>query len=273
MAERFRPRICCLQITGDFMGETYCVKESRLIKLNKTYYKKYLGIKLLRLIMGGIGIGLVIIGSGLITWYIYQNCVEPIVQDDGTLSISLISRITTGSLFATFGSAIIAVFTLYTGRYITRFQENSAILTQQLAGEGPNGTAPRRWPFIPRVSRTRFANETHFFGIESVYIQFQIESFSHSFPLPTTEIDFKELPIFLSYLLMKLLRKRYLTRLKSPEHLAEYPMWDCVMAIYRSILLYKASCFCVWIGVCFVLQSIVFTFFYPCFFNFSLPAI
>lgn len=249
------------------MGETYCVKESRLIKLKKSYYKKYLVRKLLTFIIGILRIGLVLIGSGLVTWHIYQNCVEPIVLENGTRSISLISCITTGSLFATFGSAIIAVFTLYTGRYFTCFQENLAILTENLAEESHHRTAPRRWPFIPRVSRTRFANETHFFGIESVQIQFQIGAFSHSFPLPTTEADFKDLPILLSYLEMKLIRKHYLTGLKSPEHLAEYPMWDCVMAIYRSILLYKASYFCVWIGVCFVLQSIVFTFFYPCFYN------
>jgi len=257
---------------GDFMGETYCIKESRLIKLKKSYYKKYLARKLLTFIIEILRIGLVVIGSGLATWHIYQKCVEPIALENGTCSIPLISCITTGSLFATFGSAIIAVFTLYTSRYFTRFQENLAILTENLVGESRPGTAPRRWPFIPRVSRARFANETHFFGVESVQIQFQIGGFPHSFPLPTTEADFKDVPVLLSYLEMRLFRKHYLTGLKSPEHLAEYPAWDCVMAIYRSILLYKASYFCVWTGVCFVLQSIVFTFFYPWLYNLSLSA-
>ena len=252
------------------MGETYCVSQSRLVKLKKGYFKKYLVRRTLGSVIGVLRVGLVVIGSGLATWYIYKNCIEPDILEDGAYFFSLLNRITTGSLFATFGSAIIAVFTLYTARYFTYFQDNLAILMENLAEKNIHGTAPRRWPFIPRVSRTRFAGENHIFGIESVQIQFQAESFCHSFPLPTTETDFKDLPILLSYLQMKALRKRYLAKLKTPEHLAEYPVWDCVMAIYRNIVLYKASWFFVWTGVCFVLQSIVFTFFYPCFYHLSL---
>lgn len=250
------------------MGETYCIKESRLVKLKRGYYKKYLLQRSLGFLMVTLRIGLVAVGSGLVTWYIYKGCVEPVQQTDGIYSISILNCITTGSLFATFGSAVIAVFTLYTGRYITSFQENLFILMENLVEKTTGGMTPRRWPFIPRVSRTRFSDEIHFFGIESVHIQFQIETFCHSFPLPTTEADFKDLPILFNYLNMKRLRKLYLSKLRSPSQLCEYPVWDCVMTIYRSILLYKASCFCVWIGVCFVLQSIVFTFLYPCFYHF-----
>ena len=53
-----------------------------------------------------------------------------------------------------------------------------------------------------------------------------------------------------------------LSGLDTVERLSEYPAWDCVTAIYRNILLYKICYYCVWVGVCFVLQSILFTFFY-----------
>lgn len=252
------------------MEETYSIQACRLVKLKAKYYKKYLARRFLEFAIGVLRIGFVVAGSGFVTWYIYGDCVEIIKQADGGYSISMISCITTGALFATFGSAIIAVFTLYTGRYFNRFQESLTILMENLVIKNADAPAPRRWPFIPRVSRTRFTAETQFFGVESVYIQFQVESFFHSFPLPTTEADFKDLPILFSYLRMKGLRKRYLSKLKAPEQLSEYPVWDCVMAIYRSILLYKTSYFCVWIGVCFVLQSIIFTFLYPCFYRFPL---
>lgn len=249
------------------MGETYCVKESRLVKLKGEYYKKYLFQRSLRFLAGALRIGLVVVGSGLVTWQIYKSCVEPVPQGDGVYSIPVISCITTGSLFATFGSAIIAVFTLYTGRYFSSFQENLSILQEILAKKTADGTVPRRWPFIPRVSRARFSAGTHFFGAESVHIEFQADGFHQVFPLPTTEADFKDLPILFHYLYMKGLRKEYLSKLKSPDQLREYPVWDCVMGTYRGIFLYKASCFCVWIGVCFVLQSIVFTFLYPHFYH------
>lgn len=233
------------------------------MKLKQGYYKKYLFQRSLSFLFWVLRIGLVVAGSGLITWQIYKSCVVPVLQEDGVYSIPIINCITTGSLFATFGSAVIAVFTLYTGRCFTNFQENLSILMENLMKKNAGGIAPRRWPFIPRISRARFSSETYFFGIESVHIEFRADNFHQIFPLPTTEADFKDLPILFHYLNMKALRKNYLSRLKSPDQLSEYPLWDCVIAIYREILLYKASCFCVWIGVCFVLQSIVFTFLYP----------
>lgn len=262
MGRAFPAGPCCPRAAGDFMGETYCVKKSRLVTLRQKYYKKYLLQRFLGFLIGVLRIGLVVAGSGLVTWQIYKGCVEPVPQGGGAYSIPIISCITTGSLFATFGSAVIAVFTLYTGRYLNSFQENLSILMENVE-KTTGGMAPRRWPFIPRVSRTRFSNETRFFGIESVHIEFRIDDFHRTFPLPTTEADFRDLPILFNYLNMKGLRKGYLSKLKSPDQLSEYPVWDCVMAIYRGILLYKASSFCVWIGVCFVLQSIAFTFLYP----------
>lgn len=245
------------------MGETYLIQESRLVKLKKQYYKEYRLRQVLSFIVWILKVGVAVVGTGTITWYVYKNCVVQVPQTTGTSTISLVSCITTGSLFATFGSAILAVFTLYSSRNLTCFRENLSILTDKLTDKSTCGGNFLRWPFIPRVSRSRFDGEVHFFGIESADIEFQAGKFVSRFPLPTTETDFKDLPILLSYLRMKILRGRYLAELKTPESLSEYPVWDCVMAIYRSILCYKASWLCVWIGVCFVMQSIIFTFLYP----------
>ena len=248
------------------MADTFQIKESRLLKLNKGYRRKYLLKRAASLAIRLLGIGAAVVGSGAVTWWIYQSCVEPVIQEDGAFYFPMISRITTGSLFATFGSAIIAVFTLYTARYLSNFQECLLILMQELAAEDTDGALWRRWAFIPRVSRARYAGESRYFGIESAQIEFQIGSTTRAFFLPTTEADFKDLPILSSFLCMKLLRKQYLSGLDTVERLSEYPAWDCVTAIYRNILLYKICWYCVWIGVCFVLQSILFTFFYSTFY-------
>ncbi len=206
-------------------------------------------------------------GTGIMTWHIYQNCVQPVALNNGAFVFPMTDRITTGSLFATFGSAIIAVFTLYTSRYLSGFQKSLVILTQELAGRDGGMPVRLRRPFMPRVSRTRTSGEDQFFGVESAQIHFQIGANSQIFSFPTTETEFKELPILLDYLRMKWLRGRYLSSLRSPEQISEYPAWDCVMSIYRNVVLYKASYFFVWTGVCFVLQSILFTFFYADFYH------
>lgn len=244
------------------MADTFQIKESQLLKLKKEYCKKYWRKRIVSFAARLLSLGFAVVGSGVVTWMIYQNCLEPIVQKDGTYYFPMINRITTGSLFATFGSAIIAVFTLYTARYLSNFQECLLVLMQDLATDDTGGKLRRRWLFIPRISRIRRTGESQFFGIESVRIEFLIGDILQSFLLPTTEADFKDLPILSSFLCMKRLRKKYLSSLDSVERLSEYPSWDCVTAIYRNILLYKGCYFCVWIGVCFVLQSILFTFFY-----------
>lgn len=248
------------------MADTFQIKESQLVELKAGYRRKYLLKRAASLSIRLLGIGAAVFGSGAVTGRIYQSCVEPVIQADGAYCFPMISRITTGSLFATFGSAIIAVFTLYTARYLSNFQECLLILMQKLAAEDTDGALWRRWIFIPRVRRTRYAGESRYFGIKSAQIEFLIEDTSRSFFLPTTEIDFKDLPILPSFLCMKLLRKQYLSGLDTVERLSEYPTWDCVTAIYRNVLLYKICYYCVWVGVCFVLQSILFTFFYSAFY-------
>ncbi len=245
------------------MAETYFFIDSRLVTLKKQFQAKYWVRKCLAFLKRLLGIGFVVIGTGTITWCVYQNCVDSHLLEDGTYIFPMISCITTGSLFATFGSAIIAVFTLYTSKYMTGFQECLAILSQDLAGANSGRAIKHRYPFIPRVSRIRTSQKDQFYGAESAIIQFRAESFNQvTFLLPTTVTEFKDLPILLSYLRMKQLRSSYLSSLSSSGQISEYPAWDCVMAIYRNILFYKASYFCVWIGVCFVLQSILFAFFY-----------
>lgn len=252
------------------MAVTYQITNGRLVKLKKQYRAKFLAKKLIHFVRWLLCVGFFVFGSGIVTWMVYQRCVHPEILANGLYGFSMSERITTGSLFATFGSAIIAVFTLYTGKYMACFGECLQTLMLELAPEDSGGVIKRRWAFLPRVSRTRVAGKAQFFGIEGVQIQFKIENSLHTFSLPTTQADFKDLPLLFNYLCMKFLRKAYLSSLEQRELMEEYPAWDCVMDIYRNVLLYKVSHLGVWIGVCLVLQSILFAFFYSAFFQFHI---
>lgn len=252
------------------MAETYRIEKGELLLLKNQYSKKYLVYQIKRFTRRFISILIVIGGSGIITWMIYQRCVPSCIETEDVLTFSMLDCITTGSLFATFGSAIIGVFTLFTGKYLNSFYENLSILTEELAPDETGAVKWKRWAFIPRISRKRFAGKTQYTGIENASFVFQIGTFEKTFALPTTETDFKELPVLFNLLRMKKSRKTYLSLLEATQLMEEYPAWDCLTSIYRSILLYRISYFFVWVGVCFVLQSIIFAFMYPVFYKFAI---
>lgn len=252
------------------MATTYRIEKGKLYELNTQYARKYFVRKSALFFKKFIFFLFGVFGSFTVTWIIYQDCVTPIIKADGTCSFSMLGCITTGSLFATFGSSVIAVFTLFASRYLAQFYEYLSILTHDMASDTLEEMKWKRWSFLPRVSRLRFPEKTEYLGLETAVVVFIIENFEQNFPLPTTEADFKELPILSSLLRMKGLRKKFLWILKRNELLSEYLAWDCMTAIYRNILLYRLSYFGVWIGVCLVLQSILFAFFYPAFYRIAL---
>lgn len=245
------------------MAETYQIMKGQLVKLKPLNSRKYLIKKYASFFKCAACAGITILGCSAITWLIYYRCVLPLPSDDGSLHFALLERITTGSLFASFGSAIIAVFTLFTNRYLTSFYENLSILTKELVQDELGETSWRRWSFIPRLSKKHIGGEVHYIGIENVRFVFQTGVAQLVFPLPTTEADFSELPLLRNSFCMKRYKQSYLNHLYETQLLEEYPAWDCVAAIYRCALLYRASNYFVWVGVCFVLESILFTFFYP----------
>lgn len=248
-------------------AKTYEIVRGKLFELNVQHARKYLVIRLLAFLKDFFVVFCTVAGSWAVTWFVYRNSVPLSFQPDGTALFPLQDRITTSSLFATFGSAVIAVFTLFTASALTRFQEDTSILAKELSGDEPDNGAWRRWPFIPRVNRQRMNGETHYFGINNAEIHFRANTFFKVFPLPTTQADFKEVSSFFNFLCIKLYRKDYLEQLIALHLIKEYPAWDCVTDIYRSILCYRLCYLCVWIGVCFVLHSIAFAFFYPWFYT------
>ena len=246
------------------MAESFHLQQSRILKLNdKAFHHKYMVKRFVALLARLLSIVGVMIGSGVITLMIYKMCITPSDAENGALYFSMMSRITTGSLFATFGSAIIAVFSLYTTRSLSSFKDCLGVLMQELARDDTHGDLWRRCSFIPRIQRTRIDGKDYFMGVDSVKISFHIGVDEKEMLLPTTLVDFGDIATLRYFIYMKILRKKYIEELVYREQLAEYPVWDCVTQIYEDVLMYKICYFCVWVGACFVFQSIIFTFFYP----------
>lgn len=244
------------------MPESCYVIESELVVIKPDAVWKYRLTKIVSVLMRLFKYLFLILGSGFLTFEVYQRCVFPAISDN-QLGISLSDSIATGALFATFGSALISVVALLATRNLELYSENLEIISQQLIPSGFHQRDWTRWPFLPRMSRLVHARKCDAIGVKNTAICFSIEPEEERFPLPTTISDFYDLPVFRSYMRMKRLKRSYLNYLDSKGWIHEYPIWICVCAIYKRILAYRLSKLCIWIGAAFIFQSIVFAFFYP----------
>lgn len=245
------------------MAVSYNIQKGGLVLLSQDSAEQYQDDRLFRCLRRlGWGIFL-LLGTCGITCGIYLRCVSPHTGLDGAIFYSLSDSITTGALFATFGSAIISVFTLSAAGQLRLFGENLAVLEQELAPSELNSASWKRWPFLPRLSKMSVQGEMRRLGLRNASISFTTAHGDLPFQIPTTQADFGELPVFRSFLRMELRRTNYLDYLNSTDLIEEYPAWDCLRAMYKNILVYRFSNCCTWIGVCFVLESIAFSFLYP----------
>ena len=250
------------------MANSYRIQKGELVVLKKKAVWKYRWrIQIRFLIKLGWAL-FALFGSWLATYAVYSRCVSPVDTLDGSVIIPLLNRISIGALFATFASAVIGVFTLFATQHLELFYENMTVLWQDLASEELSNIGWKRWSFLPRMGKLPLPGNKRFSGVKNASIRFTTARSEEVFLLPTTLADFQELPILRSFLRIKLHRKSYFNYLSMTGLIAEYPAWDCLCAIYKSILLYRFCYFCIWVATCFILQSIVFSFFYESAFAF-----
>lgn len=250
------------------MASSYRIQEVELVILKDTSVWKYWWRTKIRLVMK-LGWALfALFGSWSATYAVYSRCITPAASPNGSVLIPLSDSISIGALFATFASAVIGVFALFATQNLELFYENLRILCQDLASEELSNINWKRWSFLPRMGKLPFLGKNQYSGVNNASIYFTTTRCEEVFPVPSTLADFQELPILRSFLRMKLRRKSYLNYLGAADLIDEYPAWDCLCAIFKSILFYRFSYYCIWIATCFILQSIVFSFFYASIFAF-----
>lgn len=196
-----------------------------------------------------------------VTGYIFANCITVSFSEQKIPQIELGACISLGSIFATFGSAIISFLSLMSAHQLSGFQEKVSVLNREFSKfEIPNW---KRWDFLPRFSRERLNNGKYqYFILKNAELEFFIEDQSIILFIPSVEQDFKDLPVLCSWLKLHKNRKRCLSYLQKQSHIADFFIWDCLTALYENIIVYNLSQLGIWIGTSYIINSIIYAFFY-----------
>ncbi len=188
-----------------------------------------------------------------VTYLIFRECIV-----EATLS----NCIPLGSIFATFGSAVISVISLFCNKQISFFQENLSALHEQITGL----SSWKRWPFLKRHSRERVSLwKYNYYTLHNPQITFNSEELCLTIALPTCTADFYDIPIVYNTFKMLGFHKNFSKSLAGHHKIQDQKdifVFYCTMMIYRNIIRYKTGTFFMLVGSEFVLASIIFSFFY-----------
>lgn len=233
--------------------ETYALNSGGWYRLplrkGKIKYALHLGCK----VMWIISYIFVLVASFTATFVVFKYCIQ--TQD-------LNATIALGAVFATFGSAIISVFSLYSNMEFSKFQNNLNTLQNQLL----NQKSWNRWDFLKRMERKRISqNNVQYFILRNPQIIFKTLSKQITVTFPASVSDFKEVIFIVDFIKMKLFRRKYYLHIY--EQLESdlgnaFLVYNCVYDIYKNMFLYKMGNFFIWFGSCFILSSIIFSFSY-----------
>lgn len=175
---------------------------------------------------------------------------------------TLQNTITLGSIFATFGSAIVAVASLYCNDFYVRFCDNVFVLQNELLKD----EKWTRWTFVKRKSKKRLLDTGNYVQVlQNAQIEFHVGSHVITIFIPTVRADFDDLPIFQQFFLMKKYNKQYETNLcnhATSEDADAFFIWDCIFDIYLQIVYYKLCTYAIWIGCSFIASNLVYSFLY-----------
>lgn len=241
------------------MEHSYRIENGALLLCNDIKSKCFVYLSFLHHSFTIIFIFISLFLTMLVTLIIYNKCI---------VNISLNECIPLGSIFATFGSAVISVLSIYCGKQNNLFQENLAILQEEIS----DLHSWRRWPFIKRYSKEKqsfFHN--NYYILLNPQITFETGKKSLTVPIPSCIADSKDLWLVSNMLKMICYRKCYLKfiyGLNSIKRQEDLLIFDCVLMIYKNIIRYKYGTIIMWIGAEFIFSSILFSFFYGRIINF-----
>lgn len=133
----------------------------------------------------------------LITYIVFYNCI-----DDDKLS----DMIALGAVFATFGSAVISVFSLYCSQMMNNFHNNLVILQNKLI----SGNTWRRWGFLRRIKKQRIGwGKYNFYVLKNPQICFETNYNKIQVPIPTDISDFQDISVGWYYLQLVVFSKSF----------------------------------------------------------------
>lgn len=242
------------------MAETYRIQTGGLMKNASLTPIKYYSRKLFSIFRYVFLYTSSFLLTFRITFYVFQNCVNAKATQDSII-IAMSDCISLGSIFATFGSAVIAVMSLTSAQQISSFEEKTDVLNREFAKQGI--TSWKRWEFLPRYSRHLLPRGTReYLVLENIKICFLIDQKEIVIPIPTVKKDFSDLPVLHFTFCLFWLKRKYQRYVQKRGSIDDLLIWSCVFSMYKNIVFYRVSQFAVWLGTAFVLDSIIFAFFY-----------
>lgn len=196
---------------------------------------------------------LVLIAAFEFTYMIFIQCISQERRLSDTIAL--------GSIFATFGSSLVAVFSLTMGSTYDRFLSNINTLFKELDPE----KAWFRWAFIKRKSHQILYNgEYAYQELTNAKIYFDVGSHKIDMFLPTIKEDFFDLPNWKSWGQMLLNARDYehyvLNNCMDPA--IPLMVWDCVWDNFCVILKYKFAKILVLLGDALIISSVFWSFAY-----------
>lgn len=239
------------------MDTTFQFNAGKVIVKNRQFKYKYLGFMCIRIIVKILCLLFVHFGSALITKNVFAYCIE---------EYSLNTSINLGAIFSTFASSVISVVTLLSATQLNQYKENLNILQRKII----KISEWEHWPFIKRMRKQKIAPHKYQYQfLQNAEIRFQ--GFQHPtvFLIPTNYDDSKDLVNIFYYIKMIFSRNQYSYYLSTkPSHASDILVWDCLQTIYRNIICFKICQFICLIGGGFIINGILFAFFYHPYTNF-----
>lgn len=235
------------------MEHCYTIEEGKLLLCNSirgklSLYFSYL-YQLFKFVFGIVTLFITV----YLTLVIYRKCIT---------QITLNECIPLGSIFATFGSAVISVLSIYCGEQKSMFEENLTILRGQVSGL----ETWQRWPFLKRFTKRKMTFlHSNFYILSNPQIIFETKKRKLRVPIPSCSADFKDLPVTVNIFKMLRFYKEYSNSIfcfHNAEQQKDLLIFDCILMIYKNIIRYKLGVFFIWIGADFIFSSIIFSFFY-----------
>ena len=242
------------------MNNTYFFKEGGLYENNEVKFVKFVYKKTAKPICKMLLYLTAFVCCFFLTKYVFKQCITITYDTSGLPIVKLSDCISLGSIFATFGSAIIAVLSLYSTHQISTFEENVETLNKKLSSMGVESW--KRWSFLPRYSCKYIDHKLKFLILNNAVLEFELKNTSIEIPIPSVLKDFNDLPIMLNLCKLIIYKYAYLSYLQRTDHTEDYLIWDRLYAVYKSIILYQLSQLFVWLGSSFVINSFYFAFYY-----------
>lgn len=222
---------------------------------NVKKYSGYVKTKIRNVHNHNLGYPIACIGVAVLSYVVFRLC---IAEQDG-----LAQTIALGSIFATFGSSLVTVFSLKMDNYYDRFISNCQVLFQELEPQN----AWHRWAFIKRTSHQNlFENQYSFQVLTNARVDFDVGSHKISVYIPTIKEDFYDLQNEKALCEMKRWARDYESNVfkSSDESIVANSLmvWDCIYDNLKCIRNYKMARIVVILGEACIIASLLLAFFY-----------